>query len=182
MIQLGRNDRCASAITATDAGAPETGTAVKPSQPTAGMVGGTRSIEVDRAEFLQMVREATSVGASLWIRTRGGSMMPAIPRGAMVRVRPLVGVPRRGDVVLATLPNGQPVLHRVRRVEKGRVFLKGDNLVLADTGTPLDRVYALADALDMGAGIVKLSARPRHSLRLALARWRWHFWRRLTHV
>ena len=139
-----------------------------------------RSIEVDRAELLDVVREATSAGASLWIRIRGGSMMPAIPTDGEVRVVTLAARPIRvGDVVLARAVGGQPVLHRVRLLSGGRVQTKGDNLMTADDPLPVSEVIAIADAVRIDGRVTPIPAAPRalkrrivHTLRL--------LWRRMA--
>jgi len=139
-----------------------------------------RSIEVDRAELLEVVREATSAGASLWIRIRGGSMMPAIPIDAEVRVVTLAARSMRvGDVVLARAVGGQPVLHRVRSLSGDHVQTKGDNLMTADDPLPVSEVIAIADAVRIDARVTPIPSAPQalkkrivHTLRL--------MWRRMA--
>ena len=139
-----------------------------------------RSIEVDRVELLEVVREATSVGASLWIRIRGGSMMPAIPTDGEVRVVPLSARRIRvGDVVLARTITGQPVLHRVRSLGEDHVQLKGDNLAVADDPLPMSEVIAIADAVRAGGRVAPIPAAPRAILQ-RLARTLRHLWRRMA--
>lgn len=139
-----------------------------------------RSIEVDRAELLQVVREATSVGASLWIRIRGGSMLPAIPTNGEVRVATVATRPIRvGDVVLARAKKGQPVLHRVQSLDEGYVRLKGDNLAWTDDPVPVSEVFAIADAVRVGDRIAPMPAAPRE-LHTRIVRALRHMWRRVA--
>ena len=139
-----------------------------------------RSIEVDRAELLDVVREATSAGASLWIRIRGGSMMPAIPTDGEVRVVTLAARPIRvGDVVLARAVGGQPVLHRVRSLSGDYVQLKGDNLMAADDPLPVSDVIAIADAVRGGGRVTPIPAAPR-ALSTRIVRTLRLMWRRIA--
>jgi hypothetical protein len=139
-----------------------------------------RSIEVDRAELLEVVREATSAGASLWIRIRGGSMMPAIPSDAEVRVVTLAARPMRvGDVVLARALGGQPVLHRVRSLSGGHVQTKGDNLMTADDPLPVSEVIAIADAVSIDGRVTPIPAAPQ-ILRRRLVQTLRLMWRRMA--
>jgi SOS-response transcriptional repressor LexA len=139
-----------------------------------------RSIEVDRAELLDVVREATSAGASLWIRIRGGSMMPAIPTDGEVRVVTLAARPIRvGDVVLARAVGGQPVLHRVRSLSGDYVQLKGDNLTAADDPLPVSDVIALADAVRVEGRATPIPTAPR-ALKKRIVRALRLMWRRMA--
>jgi hypothetical protein len=139
-----------------------------------------RSIEVDRAELLEVVREATSAGASLWIRIRGGSMMPAIPIDAEVRVVPLAARPIRvGDVVLARATGGQPVLHRVRSLSGRHVQTKGDNLMAPDDPLPVSDVIAVADAVRTDGRVTPIPAAPRALHRRIVRTFRL-MWRRMA--
>ena len=139
-----------------------------------------RSIEVDRAELLEVVREATSAGASLWIRIRGGSMMPAIPTDAEVRFVTLAARPIRvGDVVLARAAGGQPVLHRVRSLNGDHVQLKGDNLMAADDLLPMSDVIAIADAVRADGRVTPIPAAPRALHKRILRTFRL-MWRRMA--
>jgi hypothetical protein len=139
-----------------------------------------RSIEVDRAELLEVVRDATAVGASLWIRIRGGSMMPAIPTDGEVRVVALADRQIRvGDVVLARAARGQPVLHRVRSVGGDHVQLKGDNLAAADEPLPIRDVIAIADAVRAGGCAAPIPAAP-HAIRQRIGLTLRHLWRRIA--
>ena len=143
----------------------------------------SRVVVVSREALLETVEMATATGAAAWVRARGTSMLPAIPRGAAVRVGPPAarGI-ARGDVVLASFDDGLPVLHRVRAVREGRVWLKGDNRIFGDPPIPLDRVIGVVDAVEIDGVAVALDRRPRRSLRLALGRWRHFFARRVRHA
>jgi hypothetical protein len=132
-----------------------------------------RIVEVLSPELVDIVRTAIDEGVGVWIRVRGTSMLPTIPRVAEVRVR---GIPsrhiRRGDVVLAQLPGGQPVLHRVHGVSGDEITLKGDNMRRLDSPVRRSDTIALADYVRVGTRMHKLRARPDWSLRTAVGRWR----------
>lgn len=59
------------------------------------------------------------------LRAKGDSMLPLVPDGTLLMVDPRREI-RVLDVVVATLPNGTQVAHRVMRLEGGDVYLKGD--------------------------------------------------------
>ena len=130
-----------------------------------------RALELDPAELVALVGDVVGRGGAMWIRARGRSMLPAIPSGAPVRVAPLErGVPRAGDVVLGVLPTGLPALHRVRDLVKDGVRLRGDNTLADDPVLPLDRILARVDLVCVDGEVVAIEERPRHSVRLGLAR------------
>lgn len=166
--RLGRLPATASSYTAADRVASD---------------AGDQLLGVGRLELIDFVRETVLAGGQLWVRAKGGSMMPAIPRGSEVLLGPLPRRPlRRGEIVMAVLPNGQPVVHRVERVSDDRVHLKGDNLSLRDSPVHPSAAIALATHVRIAGEVEELARRPRHSLRLALGRLRWALRRRLTHA
>lgn len=116
--------------------------------------GVAARLEVRRPDLLALVRDVTAHGTAVWVRARGTSMFPAIPPDAEVR---LVSLPdrtlRRGDVVFALLPGGQPVIHRVELVGDESVVLRGDNVERSDGIIPLADVVALADAVRSGGAM-----------------------------
>ena len=130
-----------------------------------------RSLALDEP-LADIVRDVVGGGAPLWIRVYGGSMSPAIPSGALVRLRPLPARPlRRGDIVLAETGGGRCVVHRVVGVNGEEVALHGDSTL--DPDPPLARasVLALADRVDVAGHVRALEPRSweaaRHAVRLA---------------
>ena len=120
-----------------------------------------------------IVRDVVGGGAPMWIRVRGGSMAPAIPSGALVRVRPLPARPlRRGDVVLADLGGGRCVMHRVVAARDGEVRLHGDTTLEPDPPLPLRSVLALADHVEIDGRTLALAPRPWEAARYAVRRMR----------
>lgn len=135
--------------------------------------GSSRTLQVPRQELIDVVRTAMSEDVPVWIRVRGTSMLPTIPRLAEVRVRALPPRDlRRGDVVLAQLPGGQPVLHRVHRLSGDAIILKGDNMRRPDEPVPLRRIVGIADQVRAAAQTYPILARPHRSLRVTIGRWR----------
>jgi hypothetical protein len=106
---------------------------------------GTRPLRVERTEMVSLVREVVYAGGALRVRAPGGSMLPTIPRGALVRIR---GVPDRGveqgNVVLALTADGEPVLHRVIAIDGEVLVTRGDAALADDPPTPRSRVIGVA--------------------------------------
>ena len=76
--------------------------------------------------LLPQVAELLAKGREVELRTKGSSMLPFIV-GERDSVRLRAGADyREGDVVLAQLPGGRFVLHRIRKIEGECVTLKGD--------------------------------------------------------
>ena len=129
----------------------------------AALVSG-RTLELGREELLGLVGEVVPAGARLWVKVHGASMAPAIPAGADVRLGPVRERSlRKGDVVLARLPSGLPVLHRVTAVRTHDVVLQGDALASADPPVSRDAILARAEAVRVGAverPIPRRGARP----------------------
>ena len=74
---------------------------------------------------VDLLRDRLRAGTPVDIRAKGYSMWPSLRDGAVVRVEPCVGPLRPGDVVLFER-DGRLVLHRVLRVTRTRLLLKGD--------------------------------------------------------
>jgi hypothetical protein len=129
------------------------------------------------------VREIMSVGAPVWIRATGVSMMPAIRPGTKVRLVPagVHGV-QRGDVLLAVLPDGRAVLHRVRAVSDESITLRGDACVMEDPPIVKRNVVARADMLWHGQEAQPIARRVHGSISLRARRFLWTLRRRLARV
>ena len=75
---------------------------------------------------LPQVAELLAQGREVELRTKGSSMLPFIVgERDSVRLQAWADY-REGDVVLAQLPGGRFVLHRIRKIEGECVTLKGD--------------------------------------------------------
>ena len=74
-------------------------------------------------------------GRAEWLQLHGWSMAPALRHGDWLKVAPLDGAPRPGEVV-AFLRNGRIVAHRVISADGARVITRGDSVGCADAPTP----------------------------------------------
>ena len=132
---------------------------------------GAVVLEVQRPDMLSIIREATANGGAVWVRARGSSMLPAIPCDAEVRlVRVPSGSVRAGDIVLALLPGGQPVIHRIEEVLPGGVRLRGDNVHRSDGVVPHDQVVALAETVRRNGALEPLTPGARGVISTAIKR------------
>lgn len=141
----------------------------------------SRALGVSPDELVPLVRQVVDGGGSLWIRVHGGSMEPAVPRGAQVRLCPL---PERslgaGDVVFAVTPTSIPVVHRVESIEESTIRLRGDALPEADSPLSPDRVLAIADRVRIGHAEFAMPARRGRPWRRIGYAWRNRLLRRPT--
>lgn len=93
---------------------------------------------------------------SLWARTArrvearftGGSMEPAIPSGA--RLRLLCGAAVAPGDVAALVHDGHVRVHRVLDVIPPLVLTRGDALWVPDPPVPLDSIFARVEAVEDG--------------------------------
>lgn len=133
-----------------------------------GSAGAERSaLSVDERDFETLLGDAIGRGFAIWIRVRGESMRPAIPAMAAVRIVPLAGrQPRNGEVVLARLPTGRFVLHRVVRLSDKCIQLKGDALARRDVNVAHEAVLGLCDQVEIDGSVWDVMERPRDSLQL----------------
>lgn len=74
-----------------------------------------------------MLARLLKEGQSIRFVAQGRSMWPWIRAGDLVRVVPLLGPPRRGDVLLVERDSNDLLLHRLLESEGQRVRLKGDH-------------------------------------------------------
>ena len=125
------------------------------------------ALAVDDEQFAQLLGEALGRGLAIWIRARGDSMQPAIPPMAAVRIRALDDhTLRRDDVVLALLPHGQFVLHRLVRLSDDFVQLKGDSLARRDAVVRRAAVLGLCDQVEVDGRVWRIEDRPRDPVHL----------------
>lgn len=127
----------------------------------------TRALAVDDAELMHLLGETLSRGLAIWIRPRGTSMQPAIPPSAAAHIVPVsVRAPRADDIVLARLPHGQFVLHRVQRMWEDTVQLKGDAMRRRDVIVERSAVIGVCDRVDVGGVQYRAEDRPRDPVAL----------------
>lgn len=85
---------------------------------------------IANSSFFHEVSLLLSEGRPVTLRAKGDSMYPFIVGGRDSVVLHPVAQVRAGDIVLACLPSGSYVLHRVHRMEPdGTVVLMGDGNV-----------------------------------------------------
>ena len=109
----------------------------------------------------------------MWVRAPGGSMLPTIPRGALVRIQPLLEPgPSKGDIVLALTGDGEPVLHRVMMAFDHHLILRGDAALGGDPAIPLAQVIGLATHVRDEAGERALTRSPRRSMAITVLKLR----------
>ena len=150
------------------------GAAAGPSSEVSGAFG--RPLRVERDDMVSLIREVARQGGALRVRAPGGSMLPSIPRGALVRIR---GVSDEGitcgDVVLVLTADGEPVLHRVIGVAGQTLRLRGDAALTEDPPAPLSRVIGVATHVAHDGVEHALSRRPPRSLSVAAMKLRRRF-------
>ena len=136
---------------------------------------GGRALRLGRESLVELARAAKDASGTIWVRIHGTSMLPAIPREAMVRLSPLPDRPlRAGDVVLFERETGGPVLHRIVAAGEGEIRTHGDNCHDPDPPTPLDRVLMIADLVSAGGETRPIGPAPRRVIRGLVRRLR-HF-------
>ena len=120
---------------------------------------------LERDDMVSLTRDVVGAGAALHVRAPGGSMLPAIPRGALVRIGPVpsCGV-RTGDVVLALTGDGEPVLHRAIAVRDDCIVMRGDASITVDPPVPLERIIGVATHVRTDGEDRALGRRPGRSL------------------
>jgi len=124
-----------------------------------------RPLTLDRDEMVSLTRDVVGAGGALHIRAPGGSMLPTIPRGALVCVGPVPsGGVRSGDVVLALAADGEPVLHRAIVARPESILMQGDASINVDPPVPMERVIGVATHVRTNGEYRALGRRPVHSL------------------
>jgi len=127
-----------------------------------------RPLQLDREEMVSFTRDIVRAGGGLHVRAPGGSMLPTIPRGALVRIGPVpaIGI-TRGDVVLALTSDGEPVLHRAIAVHEDRIVMRGDAAIHVDPAVASDRVIGVATHVLYDGTARPLGRRPRRSISIS---------------
>ena len=127
----------------------------------------TRALTVDDSELASLLDDTLERGLAIWVRPRGSSMQPAIPPSAAARIVPIGsrGL-RENDIVLARLPHGHFVLHRVQRLCADRVQLKGDAMRRRDDLVERGAVIGLCDQVEINGTIYRADERPRDAVAL----------------
>jgi hypothetical protein len=124
---------------------------------------------VEREDMVALTRDVVGAGQALRVRAPGGSMLPTVPRGALVRIGPLTaGRVVAGDVVLALTADGEPVLHRAISVTSDFVIMQGDAALHVDPPVPMSRVIGVATHVYHEGVERPIGRRPRRSISVSI--------------
>jgi hypothetical protein len=127
----------------------------------------TRALSVDELELTSLLEETLGRGLAIWIRPRGTSMQPAIPPSAAAHiVPPSSRVVKADDIVLARLPHGRFVLHRVQHLWDHKVQLKGDAMRRRDDVVEQSAIVGICDRVEVGGVLYRAEDRPRDPVAL----------------
>ena len=133
------------------------------------------ALRLERDEMVELTRDVVGAGGDLYVRAPGGSMLPTIARGALVRIGPLpAGGIVAGDVVLALTGDGEPVLHRAVVVRQDGVILRGDSAIVEDPLVPFSRVIGVATHARINGIEREIGRRPRRSIGISALKVRRH--------
>jgi len=131
-----------------------------------------QSYEFSAQEFSGLLRAATERGASLRFAAAGFSMTPFIKDGDVVTVAPLPRQIKPGQIAAAVSPaNGLVIIHRVIRVGKDEVLLKGDNLNTPDGWVGGDGMLGIVTGVERGGAAWELGITRQAALIARLSRW-----------
>jgi len=105
-----------------------------------------------------------------WLVVTGGSMAPALRHlKDRVYISPLGRRPRRGDILLTTMPGNRCLLHRVVRTQGNAVFYRGDALRTQEGPLPLSEVIGIVTMVERDGRLYRESG-PRFRILCALLR------------
>ena len=112
-------------------------------------------------------RLRASLSTPVWVAPADGSMEPAIPRFARVRVASgdVISV-RRGDVVVACDQYGRCSLRRVTWLGNDDVRIKGDARIGGEELVPRAALLGICDIVDVGGEVQSIESRPHGALRV----------------
>ena len=132
-----------------------------------------RPLRTERDDMVSLTGDVIRAGGAVWVRAPGGSMLPTIARGALVRIEGLspAGI-CKGDIALTLTADGEPVLHRVTLVSGDRIVTRGDSAIVADPPVPLTRVIGVATHVRDDAGERVLSRHARRSVAITMLKLR----------
>ncbi|ASQ89928.1 hypothetical protein CHL67_02425 [Prosthecochloris sp. GSB1] len=93
---------------------------------------------VSGKDFIPVVEDALSRRQQVRMTVRGDSMVPFIHGGETVELRSCGTCPGIGEIVLARYRDGGYVVHRVVRIDRGGIVLRGDARYRSECEGPLD--------------------------------------------
>lgn len=127
----------------------------------------SRVVYIPQADVLEHVKNMIAQGKSVTIRATGNSMLPTIRHQDRVEISPLERV-EKYDIVLARLPRGGYVVHRVVRIDGNNITLMGDGNIINTESCKVSDIL----------GVVTMCFRGRLRLRTDSNIWRLYvvFW------
>jgi hypothetical protein len=132
-----------------------------------------RRLRVERDDMVSLTGDVIRAGGAVWVRAPGGSMLPTIARGALVRIEGLspAGI-CKGDIALTLTMDGEPVLHRVALVSGDRIVTRGDAAIMADPPMPITRVIGIATHVRDATGERPLTRTAQRSVAITMLKLR----------
>lgn len=106
-----------------------------------------RKTKIVRSDvFFDEIAEQIAIGEKVIIRAKGESMRPFIRNGCdkIVLEKPGEEGLKKGNIVLARVSDGRFVIHRIEKVEKNSLVLRGDGNLAIREVCRLQDVIALA--------------------------------------
>lgn len=136
-------------------------------------------------EQLELVRGFLAEGQSVKNPAFGQSMLPSIPDGAVLEIKPIAANSIMvGDVVFFVSAQGAPLVHRIARRfrREGQYYVQawGDNNPAPDISVPERLVLGRIVAYEIGGNRFKLSPSWVVFLRLLFCRYGWYYLRRIV--
>ena len=92
-----------------------------------------------------LIRETLQSGKAFSFPSKGVSMRPMLNTGDLVTIEKLNRQLKKGDIVLYKRPNGQFILHRVRRIKnkKGMFYSVGDHQFRVEKNVDMNSIIGI---------------------------------------
>ena len=120
-----------------------------------------RSIALSTEDCEQRLVAALERESAAWVSPADGSMEPAIPQYATVRVVPLNGHGvRRGDVVVTRDATGRCAVRRVSSLGPDALRLRPDARAKDEEAAPYGALVGVCDLVDVGGARTPMDDRP----------------------
>ena len=102
------------------------------------------NVTIGTSEYVSNIKQLVEAGHEVAITVAGWSMEPFL-RNAQDRVllKKPVAPPKNGDVVFFLRKTGQPVLHRIYKVETEGYYLMGDNQLVPEGPIEETAIFAI---------------------------------------
>lgn len=110
---------------------------------------------IDTKNYLDALCELVSEGKIVSTVISGGSMLPFLsPQRDYAFLERISRKLRRGDIVLYKRPNGDYVLHRIRKIKDEEFFLIGDRQTETERGIKKENLCALVTSVKRNGKIL----------------------------